>query len=135
VEQPATTDNTPETRPLGGGIIQAGTDDVDGPEDASQADARSTFVSASDLPEITEAEPDKTPGTYSTPETNADNIGLEKLRQELNRQFEGIHIVAPGKYELNLMELFRREECIITLRADGKYDIGLPNNDFSLEEE
>lgn len=123
-----------QSKPLGGGIIKAGTDDTQRPEDASQADARSTIIAPSDIPDIPDAEHPETPVQNSTSTAPEPNLGLEALRQELNRQFEGIHIVAPGKYELNLMELFRRDECIITLRDDGKYDIGLPTDEFSLED-
>ncbi|MFW5900842.1 MAG: OapC/ArvC family zinc-ribbon domain-containing protein, partial [Halodesulfurarchaeum sp.] len=35
-------------------------------------------------------------------------------------------IVAPGEYELNLMELYDREEHIVALREDGKYVIEVP---------
>ncbi|MFT4891644.1 MAG: putative nucleic acid-binding Zn-ribbon protein [Halobacteriales archaeon] len=48
---------------------------------------------------------------------------LEDLREELNDQFESIKIVSPGQYELNLMELYDRDEYIISLREDGRYVI------------
>ena len=48
---------------------------------------------------------------------------LDDLRQELNDQFESIKIVSPGQYELNLMELYDRDEYIISLREDGRYVI------------
>ncbi|MFP4529703.1 MAG: Zn-ribbon containing protein [Halodesulfurarchaeum sp.] len=53
---------------------------------------------------------------------------LETLRAELNDQFESIRIVEPGQYELNLMELYDREEHIIALREDGKYKIEVPDS-------
>jgi predicted nucleic acid-binding Zn-ribbon protein len=55
-----------------------------------------------------------------------DRPDLEELRQELNDQFESIKIVEPGQYELNLMELYNREEYIIALREDGRYAIEAP---------
>jgi len=48
---------------------------------------------------------------------------LDDLREELNEQFESIKIVSPGQYELNLMELYDRDEYIISLREDGRYVI------------
>ncbi|UIO99797.1 Zn-ribbon domain-containing protein [Halobaculum sp. CBA1158] len=51
---------------------------------------------------------------------------LDTLRQKLNDQFESIRIVSPGTYELNLMELYDREEYIISLREDGRYVIEMP---------
>jgi len=51
---------------------------------------------------------------------------LEALRDELNQQFESIKIVAPGQYELNLMELYDRDEYIISLLEDGRYAIEVP---------
>lgn len=56
-----------------------------------------------------------------------DRPQLEELRQELNEQFESIRIVAPGQYELNLMELYDREEHIIALQEDGRYIIEVPD--------
>ncbi len=58
----------------------------------------------------------------------AANTDLETLRAELNDQFESIRIVEPGQYELNLMELYDREEHIIALREDGKYKIEVPDS-------
>jgi predicted nucleic acid-binding Zn-ribbon protein len=51
---------------------------------------------------------------------------LEQLREELNDQFESIRVLEPGQYELNLMELYNREEYIIALQEDGKYTIQVP---------
>jgi predicted nucleic acid-binding Zn-ribbon protein len=53
--------------------------------------------------------------------------GLKELREELNSQFESIRIEEPGQYELNLMELYEREEYIISLQEDGKYIIEVPD--------
>ncbi|MEF8812373.1 MAG: Zn-ribbon containing protein [Halovenus sp.] len=51
---------------------------------------------------------------------------LSQLREELNEQFESIRVLNPGQYELNLMELYNREEYIIALQEDGKYTIQVP---------
>ncbi|WP_182021386.1 OapC/ArvC family zinc-ribbon domain-containing protein [Haloquadratum walsbyi] len=59
--------------------------------------------------------------------TDTDDPGLDDLRTELNQQFESIRIVAPGQYELNLMELYDRSEYIISLQEDGRYVIEVPN--------
>jgi predicted nucleic acid-binding Zn-ribbon protein len=56
----------------------------------------------------------------------ADEPSLEELRAELNDQFESIKILEPGQYELNLMELYEREEHIIALQEDGRYVIDVP---------
>ena len=59
-------------------------------------------------------------------EERTDRPGLSELRDELNDQFESIRVLDPGKYELNLMELYDREEYIIALQEDGKYTIQVP---------
>ena len=56
----------------------------------------------------------------------ADRPDLSELREELNDQFESIRVVEPGQYELNLMELYDREEYIIALQEDGRYSIQVP---------
>jgi predicted nucleic acid-binding Zn-ribbon protein len=56
---------------------------------------------------------------------------LSTLREELNDQFESIKIMAPGQYELNLMELYDRKEYIISLQEDGRYVVDFPEtHDF-----
>jgi predicted nucleic acid-binding Zn-ribbon protein len=52
---------------------------------------------------------------------------LTELREQLNDQFESIKIVEPGEYELNLMELYDREEYIIALQENGRYVIQVPD--------
>jgi predicted nucleic acid-binding Zn-ribbon protein len=54
--------------------------------------------------------------------------GIDELREELNDQFEGIRIVERGKYELNVMELYEREETIIALKENGRYVIEPPES-------
>ena len=61
-------------------------------------------------------------------EPSGENPGIEELREQLNDQFESIKIVEPGQYELNLMELFDREEYIIALQENGRYVIQVPEN-------
>ena len=61
-----------------------------------------------------------------TPGDSDERPSLSELRAELNNQFESIRVVEPGQYELNLMELYDREEYIVALQEDGKYTIQLP---------
>ncbi len=89
-------------------------------EDSAQAAARSSVVDTDDLPS-TESEPD------SAPEAD-DEADLTRLRDELNDQFESITIVDHGQYELDLMELYNREELIIALRENGRYVIEMPES-------
>lgn len=51
----------------------------------------------------------------------------EELRQELEERFESIKILEPGTYELNLMNLYDKEEKIIALQEDGRYQVSLPS--------
>jgi hypothetical protein len=79
-----------------------------------------------DVPAQDAATPDASDGNVvSAPDD--ESPGLKELREELNSQFESIRIVEPGQYELNLMELYEREEYIISLREDGKYIIEVPD--------
>ncbi|QLG49771.1 OapC/ArvC family zinc-ribbon domain-containing protein [Natrinema halophilum] len=61
-------------------------------------------------------------------EPSGDRPSIEDLRAELNEQFESIKIVRPGQYELNLMELYNRDEYIISLQEDGRYVIDVPDS-------
>jgi predicted nucleic acid-binding Zn-ribbon protein len=119
-------------------------------EDAAQASARSELVSQDELPSTSETErgwEQTTPGprnrtdTTDTAVTDTETTGtddditaaterpdLSELRAELNQQFESIKVVKPGEYELNLMELFDRQEYIIALQEDGKYTVQVPEH-------
>ncbi|MFB6084340.1 MAG: Zn-ribbon containing protein [Halorientalis sp.] len=119
-------------------------------EDTAQADARSEVVSPDEIPASTGPSPgadEPATETFETadapttdsatepadaPETDAaseaDRPDLSELREELNDQFESIKVLSPGQYELNLMELYDREEYIIALQEDGRYTIQVPEN-------
>jgi predicted nucleic acid-binding Zn-ribbon protein len=90
--------------------------------DAVEADAAATDSASS--PDA--APPPDADGTVIEPESE-ERPDLTDLREELNDQFESIKIVNPGQYELNLMELYDREEYIISLQEDGKYVIEVPD--------
>jgi len=95
-------------------------------EDAAQASARSDVVSSEELPDADSTPPPVEDGTV-VEEPDDDRPDLSELREELNDQFESIKVVEPGQYELNLMELYDREEYIIALQEDGKYSIQVPD--------
>ena len=59
-------------------------------------------------------------------EPSEDQPDIEELREQLNDQFESIKILEPGQYELNLMELYDRDEYIIALQENGRYVIQVP---------
>ncbi|MFB6293653.1 MAG: Zn-ribbon containing protein, partial [Halonotius sp.] len=104
-------------------------DPADG-ESPAQSSARSDVVSPDELPDsrpdaASTADADE-PTTESEP--TAESSSLDQLRSELNDQFESIRIVSPGEYELNLMELYDRNEYIISLREDGRYIIEVPDS-------
>jgi hypothetical protein len=107
------------------------TDEVRPPaEDHAQASARTDMVSPDELADAASESrpaPEKVDGRVIEPESE-DRPGLDELREELNSQFESIKIVSPGKYELNLMELYDRQEYIISLQEDGRYVIEVPGS-------
>ncbi|GAA0222671.1 Zn-ribbon containing protein [Haladaptatus pallidirubidus] len=93
-------------------------------EDRAQASARSEIVPEDELPEKQTDE-----GTGTVVEAPNDNQpSLDELREELNSQFESIKVVEPGQYELNLMELYERDEYIIALKENGRYVIQVPDS-------
>ena len=144
-DQPAGRSSSPPSRsetPSGDSIMA---DD----EDDAQADARSALVSTDDLPTDdpftasdrhadddhvdstpdAESDDDQPPGHGRVvSEPSGDQPTIDELRAELNEQFESIKIVSPGQYELNLMELYNREEYIISLQEDGRYVIDVPDS-------
>jgi len=123
----------PESPPAGSSASGTDGTDVDThQEDAAQASARSDVVSRDELPhhEATDESPPETDVSSSAPAEpdGTDRPDLSDLRAELNEQFESIRIVEPGQYELNLMELYDREEYIVALQEDGHYSIQVPGS-------
>jgi len=100
-------------------------------EDVAQASARSDVVSPDELDRASREVDTDSSAAGEDPTTSADPEGsrpdIDDLRDELNEQFESIRIVSPGKYELNLMELYDRQEYIISLQEDGRYVIEMPD--------
>jgi len=92
-------------------------------EDTAQADARRNVVSPEELDDASSPPPSAEDAAQTVPPDSADSPGIDDLRAELNDQFESIKILEPGQYELNLMELYDRQECIISLQEDGHYVI------------
>jgi predicted nucleic acid-binding Zn-ribbon protein len=106
-------------------------DDEPGSEDRAQADARSSVAGSDEIaaggPAADDDGPPAVDGRVIEPSSD-ERPSLEDLREELNDQFESIRIVSPGQYELNLMELYNREEYIISLQEDGRYVIEVPES-------
>ena len=103
-------------------------------ENSAQANARSDVVSRDELPDDP-PEPPREPAADEgarvvdePDDADEDRPDLAELREELNNQFESIKIVQPGQYELNLMELYDRDEYIISLKEDGRYVIEVPES-------
>ena len=107
-------------------------------ENAAQASARADVVSSDELDGNAEAEKPPAPDRSSRDASDVSSDGeivsepaeaepdLTELREQLNDQFESIKILEPGQYELNLMELYDREEYIIALQENGRYVIQVP---------
>jgi predicted nucleic acid-binding Zn-ribbon protein len=92
-------------------------------EDTAQASARSEMARPDELPP--RSDPDE--GRVVS-EPSGEKPDMAELRAELNEQFESIKILEPGQYELNLMELYDREEYIIALQENGRYVIQMPED-------
>jgi predicted nucleic acid-binding Zn-ribbon protein len=112
--------------------------DVAGPDDLAAGDAPASGgaahpdegtggTAASEGAPAAGGAPDPGDGRVVS-EPSGENPDIEELREQLNDQFESIKIVEPGQYELNLMELFDREEYIIALQENGRYVIQVPEN-------
>ena len=101
------------------GIIEADGDDPDGRTDAERGDKAGAGDLSDDEPP-TVSDGDAADGETVTPDT-------DEIREALMAQFESIKIVEPGSYELNLMNLYDRDEKIIALQEDGRYQVSLPS--------
>ncbi len=86
-----------------------------------------TADSGTDRPPERGDRPQAGDGDRVVSEPSDEDPDLAELREQLNDQFESIKIVEPGEYELNLMELYDREEYIIALQENGRYVIQVPD--------
>ena len=111
-----------EVRDVGGsaGSSAAGAGDSSPPDAGSDADSGTAAAERSDRP------PAGGDDRVVSEPSGADP-DLSELRDQLNDQFESIKILEPGQYELNLMELYDREEYIIALQENGRYVIQVPD--------
>ena len=98
--------------------LASDTDDSSATDDSSSEPDRS--------PPASPAAPDSTRDGEVVSEPTGEDPDLSELRAQLNDQFESIKILEPGQYELNLMELYDREEYIIALQENGRYVIQVP---------
>ncbi|RLM56806.1 hypothetical protein DVK02_10010 [Halobellus sp. Atlit-31R] len=96
-----------------------------GPDDSDSGTVASAGETDDPAPDPDEP-PTTSEGRVIEPSSD-ERPDLDELREELNQQFESIRIVAPGEYELNLMELYDRTEYIISLQEDGRYVIEVPD--------
>ena len=99
---------------------------LDESENTAQADARRDVVTRDELDAVSSPPTSADDAARAIPPDSSDaddSPNIDDLRDELNDQFESIKIVEPGQYELNLMELYDRQECIISLQEDGHYVI------------
>ena len=131
------------TSPSGSDTPDSATPDADGnaddsdrvddgsSENTAQASARSDVVSPEELDRASRptssGDHDESTGAGDDDGESDERPGIDDLREELNDQFESIRIVSPGQYELNLMELYDRQEYIISLQEDGRYVIEMPD--------
>jgi hypothetical protein len=123
---PSPPESTPDTdADADADYIEAESDPSALGEDTAQADARRDVVTRDELDDVATPPPAADDAARAIPPDDdaAESPGIDDLRAELNDQFESIKIVEPGQYELNLMELYDRQECIISLQEDGHYVI------------
>jgi predicted nucleic acid-binding Zn-ribbon protein len=133
----------PGVEPTGSSGTEGQTPTPDTPatetEDAAQASARGDVVGPEELPDDPPEPPTEPAAETHDPDATTQSADaatetdqseerpdLSELREELNEQFESIKVLEPGQYELNLMELYDREEYIVALEEDGRYSIQVP---------
>ncbi|WP_299334598.1 OapC/ArvC family zinc-ribbon domain-containing protein [Haloplanus sp.] len=122
---PTTTSPPSSAADSEGEVIETESDPnvLDPTENSAQADARRDVVTRDELDDVSDPPQRSDDPARTIPPDTAASPGIDDLREELNDQFESIKILEPGQYELNLMELYDRQECIISLQEDGHYVI------------
>lgn len=124
------TDDTPQQE-------EADTEDTQqATENEAQKSARSTLVTDNELSDAEQddtsddmiiAESDTSHIKEAEPDNEAESESIDDLRDQLNDEFEGVRIVEPGQYELNLRQLYEQQDVIIQLYEDGRYAIQTPD--------
>jgi predicted nucleic acid-binding Zn-ribbon protein len=118
----ASSDRTDAPDPADGRPERAGSSETAGSDTTDPVEGDAERIDGEEAEARDSAEADA-----ESMEPPASQPGVDELRDELNEQFESIKIVSPGQYELNLMELYDRQEYIISLQEDGRYVIEMPD--------
>ncbi|PSP78960.1 hypothetical protein BRC81_05655 [Halobacteriales archaeon QS_1_68_20] len=115
---------------VGGEILVGGTGDAARTEDAGPEEVETVSAETGDVETAsgTNASGAGTTTVEAAAGESWEQPDLEELRETLNEQFEGIRVVEPGRYELNIMKLYERQETIIALKEDGRYVIDAPGS-------
>lgn len=102
------------SKPWPGEDREEGEDDTDilvAGEDDAQKSARTDTLDQDEWP-------DDTPQLSTVPKRDPSEVA-----SALNEQFGSIRVVRPGKFQINLMELYESDESIISVKEDGRYVI------------
>jgi predicted nucleic acid-binding Zn-ribbon protein len=99
-------------------------------EDKTQKEARTEFIDKDELPtdgsaiDALQNPTGDTDSDSNSLETGVKRVkDVETIRDNLNRQYEGIKVVENGKYEINLTELYRGNSYVIEVGEDGAYEV------------
>lgn len=100
-------------------------------ENRTQQEARTEFIDKDELPTSSAANSLQNPTGSAEDEVNETSgkqsvrrvESIEKVREQLNRQYEGIKVVEQGRFEINLTELYRGNEYVIEVGSDGAYEV------------
>jgi hypothetical protein len=98
-------------------------------EDKKQKEARTEFIDKDELPtdgSAIDALQNPT-GDASSNESDKGCVkrlkDVEVIRENLNKQYEGIKVVENGRYEINLTELYRGNDYVIEVGDNGAYEV------------
>lgn len=93
-------------------------------ENKSQQEARTEFINSDKLPK---------PSAIQSLQNISDNedelssrksvSDIDEIKEQLNKQYDGIKVVRNGKYKINLAELYRGNNHIIEIGDDGAYTV------------
>lgn len=98
-------------------------------EDEIQKEARTEFIDKDELPTDESAINSLQNPTGDADTSRSDKGRVKKLkdveiiRENLNKQYEGIKVVENGRYEINLTELYRGNDYVIEVGDDGAYEV------------
>lgn len=105
-------------------------------EDGANKERTPEEEESTDRKDATIADPDDERWEEATSTTSLEvEEDIEEVKEALSTQFESIRVLDRGKFQINLTQIGKDEDQIVSVREDGKYCINIAETGKSPDED